>query len=234
MLTGPDHAAGIAGQLPELPAENILVEPAPRGTAPCLGLAAMRIRQRAGARRDGLAARRPRRARCGRLSARRCCASIETAREGYLVTVGIVPTSPETGFGYIERGELLATRHGLEVWRVARFTEKPPLETAQAYVASGEYYWNSGYLPGRWTRSSPSSRARCPRNMPRLQEVVAHCGRGARAGGLGRHQAGDHRRGHHGASAPRGGGALRHGLERHGQLGRALRYLAARRRRQRA
>lgn len=61
------------------------------------------------------------------------------AREGKLVTFGIVPTAPETGYGYIQRGAAVAT--GFDV---ARFVEKPALETAQAYLASGDYYWNSG------------------------------------------------------------------------------------------
>jgi mannose-1-phosphate guanylyltransferase / mannose-6-phosphate isomerase len=61
------------------------------------------------------------------------------AVDGYLVTFGIVPTSPETGFGYIERGEGLCSGN-----EVARFVEKPDLATAKGYVASGKYLWNSG------------------------------------------------------------------------------------------
>jgi mannose-1-phosphate guanylyltransferase len=175
VLTGPDHAAGIADELPELPADNIFVEPSPRGTAPCLGLAAMRIRRRAGAGvmvslhadhvvRDADAFRAA------------LCASIETAREGYLVTVGIVPTSPETGFGYIQRGALLAMRHGLEVRALARFAEKPPLETAQAYVASGEYFWNSGYFTWSLDTIIDAFSELLPAQHAALQEVAAHLG----------------------------------------------------------
>jgi mannose-1-phosphate guanylyltransferase/mannose-6-phosphate isomerase len=63
------------------------------------------------------------------------------AERGHLVTFGIKPSYPETGFGYIERGDALADSEG---FRVVRFTEKPSLETAQAMLASGRYYWNAG------------------------------------------------------------------------------------------
>jgi mannose-1-phosphate guanylyltransferase/mannose-6-phosphate isomerase len=65
----------------------------------------------------------------------------QLAREGYLATFGIKPAYPETGFGYIERGDALPGSPG---YKVARFTEKPSLEAAQAMLASGRYYWNSG------------------------------------------------------------------------------------------
>jgi len=67
--------------------------------------------------------------------------AIELAEQGLLVTFGIAPTYPETGFGYIERGDAIK---GSEGYRVARFTEKPSLETARSMIESGRYYWNSG------------------------------------------------------------------------------------------
>jgi mannose-1-phosphate guanylyltransferase len=149
VLTGPEHAAAIAAQLPELPAENILVEPTPRGTAPCLGLAAMRI----GRRHPGNSVMASLHAdhvitdeEAFRQSLITCVAA---ARKGYLVTVGIVPSGPETGFGYIERAEQLDAETGDSVFHVARFTEKPPLERAIQFVKSGRFYWNAGYFV--WT-----------------------------------------------------------------------------------
>jgi mannose-1-phosphate guanylyltransferase / mannose-6-phosphate isomerase len=65
--------------------------------------------------------------------------SVRLALEGYLVTFGIVPTAPETGFGYVELGESL-----LDGYKVAQFVEKPDFETAQRYLSSGDYLWNSG------------------------------------------------------------------------------------------
>ncbi|NGX21891.1 NTP transferase domain-containing protein, partial [Klebsiella quasipneumoniae] len=65
------------------------------------------------------------------------------ADEGHLVTFGIVPNAPETGYGYIQRGVAL-TDSAHTPYQVARFVEKPDRERAEAYLASGEYYWNSG------------------------------------------------------------------------------------------
>ncbi|MGI6380897.1 MAG: mannose-1-phosphate guanylyltransferase [Anaerolineae bacterium] len=149
ILTGPDHAPLIWAHLPELPNGNLFVEPSPRGTAPCLGLAAMRLRTThpgsdvmvslhadhviadADAFRRGLQA------------------AIATARQGHLVTVGIVPRQPETGFGYIERGAQIDPPTDPPAFAVARFVEKPPLEVAREFVAAGSYYWNAGYFA--WT-----------------------------------------------------------------------------------
>lgn len=66
--------------------------------------------------------------------------AVAYANEGKLVTFGIVATSPETGYGYIQRGDI----RGQEAYTVKRFVEKPDQETAQSYIDSGEYYWNSG------------------------------------------------------------------------------------------
>jgi mannose-1-phosphate guanylyltransferase len=76
-------------------------------------------------------------------------AAVATARQSYLVTVGIVPNHPSTGFGYIERNEPLERCGEMDVYRVSRFTEKPPLEQAQQFIESGRFYWNAGYFA--WT-----------------------------------------------------------------------------------
>ncbi len=67
----------------------------------------------------------------------------EVAQKGYLVTFGVEPSRPETGYGYIKAGKKLDVRD-LSAYEVARFTEKPDLETAKAYLAEGGYYWNAG------------------------------------------------------------------------------------------
>ncbi|MBI5642842.1 MAG: mannose-1-phosphate guanylyltransferase/mannose-6-phosphate isomerase [Deltaproteobacteria bacterium] len=72
-------------------------------------------------------------------------AAIEAAREGHLVTFGIVPTSPETGYGYIKAGAKAVSRiNGYSVKPVERFVEKPDIKRARKYLASGGYFWNSG------------------------------------------------------------------------------------------
>lgn len=150
ILTGPDHASDIAAQLPDLPRENIQIEPSPAGTAPCLGLAAIRLRRLSDsddAVMISLHADHVVRNEDGFRHA--LVAAVSAARRDYMVTIGIVPSYPETGFGYIERADLLGKHGEQPVYRVARFTEKPHLELAREFVSSGRFYWNTGYFT--WT-----------------------------------------------------------------------------------
>jgi mannose-1-phosphate guanylyltransferase len=138
VVTGAAHAAAVARQLPSLPEENLLVEPSPRDSCPAIGLAAVVI-----ARRDPLAvmgsyaADHLIRDQAGFEQAIR--AAVVGAREGKLMTVGITPTHPETGYGYLQ----CAGATG-DIRTVVEFKEKPPAEVAEAYVASGRYLWNAG------------------------------------------------------------------------------------------
>lgn len=149
ILTGPDHAALIQEHLPELPNANLMVEPSPRGTAPCLGLAAMRLRANQPGSDVMVSLHADHVIANAEAFRRGLLAAITAARTGRLVTVGIVPRSPETGFGYIERGEPLDLATTPPIYTVARFVEKPPLHQARAFVSSGRYYWNAGYFA--WT-----------------------------------------------------------------------------------
>lgn len=143
VVTGRNYADLAREQLPELPPENVIAEPSGRSTAPCVGLAAVHI-----LRRDPHAVMASLHAdhviRDAERFRRALLAASEVAQDDVLVTLGIQPTYPATGFGYIHRGEQVATLRGLPVFRVRRFVEKPPLPQAQAYLESGEYYWNSG------------------------------------------------------------------------------------------
>ena len=118
---------------------SFLLEPFGRNTAPAIALAAKMIEATEGA--DAvmlvLAADHLIADQVGFASA--VAEASKLAAQDYLVTFGIVPTAPETGFGYIERGESLESGN-----KVARFVEKPDLETAQGYLSSGKYLWNSG------------------------------------------------------------------------------------------
>ncbi len=118
---------------------GFLLEPFGRNTAPAIALAAKLIMETHG--EDGviliLAADRLITNEEGFSSA--VAEASTLAAEGFLVTFGIVPTSPETGFGYIELGESLGSGN-----KVSKFIEKPDLQTAKDYVSSGKYLWNSG------------------------------------------------------------------------------------------
>ncbi len=143
VVCGPAHAAGIARQLPQLPEANIIVEPSPRGSGPAIVLAAALIAQRdPNAIMGSFAADHDVTDQPGFLGAVR--AAIEAAKQDWLVTIGLTPTRPETGYGYIERSDTVVLESvGGTAYETLRFVEKPPLETAQEYVASGRFLWNA-------------------------------------------------------------------------------------------
>ncbi|HTQ59413.1 MAG TPA: mannose-1-phosphate guanylyltransferase [Candidatus Solibacter sp.] len=144
-VTNAEQAAAVKKQLPAAARKHVLTEPLGRNTAAAIGLAAIHIRH--AAKSDALMAVLPSDQFIADTEKyhRIVRAALEVAREpGCMVVLGIPPTRPETGFGYVERmGEALHSL-GFPVYAVRRFTEKPKLETAQEYIASGDYQWNAG------------------------------------------------------------------------------------------
>jgi mannose-1-phosphate guanylyltransferase len=144
IVTGQSHGSELIRQLPEIPRENIIIEPVGRNTAPCIGLAALHIKKKATDAvmlvlpSDHLIADEKRfREILG--------AAATMARRGdYLVTIGIRPTGPETGYGYIEQGREQAAIEGEKVYDVRSVREKPDLTQARALLAQGGFSWNSG------------------------------------------------------------------------------------------
>ncbi len=155
IVTGADQADATRSQLPGLPAQNIIAEPAPRDTAPCVALAAGIIRSRSQAR-DSQATMivmpadhviEPPEAFRATVEA---AVSVIDQDPAALVTFGIKPTHPETGYGYIERGTLLEkTAGGIPVYEVVQFREKPDRATAEAFLAAGTFAWNAGIFVWR-------------------------------------------------------------------------------------
>lgn len=145
VVTGTAHAVAVARQLPELPDENVLVEPSPKDSCGAIGLAAVLIARKdpqalMGAfSADHIVQNQQRFLECVR-------SAIEGAEQGRLVVFGITPTYPETGYGYIECGEVIGDG---PVRKVSRFKEKPTLEVATEYVNSGEFYWNASMFVWR-------------------------------------------------------------------------------------
>lgn len=152
VVCGPAHAAAIARQLPALPEGNLIVEPTPRGSGPAIVLAAALIhRLDPNAIMGSFAADHDVTDRSSFERAVRT--AIEAARDGWLVTIGLTPTRPETGYGYIERSDTEVARIGDSVaYQSVRFVEKPALETARSYVESGRFVWNASMFI--WTCSS--------------------------------------------------------------------------------
>ncbi|MBB5234815.1 mannose-1-phosphate guanylyltransferase [Deinococcus budaensis] len=148
VVTASDHRTQVLEHLPELPLENLLVEPVPRDTAAAILYAALTI-----AREDPLAVMgvfpadhriQDQAAFTGVLAQ----AVQHAAAQDHLVTLGIAPQFPATGYGYIERGEIFPETAG-KMYAVRRFTEKPDAETAAEFLATGRYLWNSGMFVWR-------------------------------------------------------------------------------------
>lgn len=144
IVTQVEDARVIKKILPEISASNIIVEPYRRNTASAIGLSAVYIRDRfPGAAMAIFPSDHVIRDKKRFLAAIRLGA-LWARKEKALVTLGIKPTRPETGYGYIERGKKIAERNGLAVHRVKRFVEKPDLERAKKFMASAGYLWNAG------------------------------------------------------------------------------------------
>ena len=140
VVTGIEHMETVMDQLPWIRRENLLLEPVGRNTAPCIAWAAAVLRERGG--NDSLMVVVPSDHIVDSPEGFR--RTIENAavpaEAGYLVTIGVVPESPSTAYGYIERGEVVSDG----VFRVSSFREKPDAGTAEGYVAEGGYFWNAG------------------------------------------------------------------------------------------
>jgi mannose-1-phosphate guanylyltransferase len=164
-------------RLPQIPRAQIVAEPASRNTAPTLGVAAHEI-----LRRDpqGMMVVMPadhvitRPAEFLRVLRAGCAIGEETGRS---VVIGLKPTRPDTGFGYVRVGARETRLAGQGIYRVEKFTEKPPLAVARRYVASGRYLWNGGMFI--WRASTLLENF--ARHQPRMADQLAHL---AAAGGV--------------------------------------------------
>ncbi|NEP60910.1 MAG: NTP transferase domain-containing protein [Symploca sp. SIO2G7] len=145
VITASYLAEEVKRQLPELPEKNILVEPQGRDTAPAVAWATLEVSKRHGD--DAIACFFP--ADHYIIDEPKFRATILAAAElaqsqGAIATLGIQPTFPSTGYGYIEQGDGAGQYGELVAYRVSRFTEKPELSVAKEFLASGRYSWNSG------------------------------------------------------------------------------------------
>jgi mannose-1-phosphate guanylyltransferase len=175
VVTLAEHASILMEQVLELPAENFILEPEGRGTAPAIGLAAIHLLDH-----DPEACMAILTADHFITGTARFCQVLATAErvaaDGSLVTLGIQPSSPSTGFGYIHHGSALGEENEFPFYTVERFTEKPDLATARQMIDSGEYSWNSGMFVWQVTRILQEFERQMPDFYSQLMEVKAALG----------------------------------------------------------
>ncbi len=152
VVTNKLHKEQLERQTPQIPSVNIIAEPVGKDTAPCIGLAATIIKKIA-----------PNSIMVVMTAdhviepASSFTKIIETAvnivsKNNSLLTVGIKPTEPSTSYGYIRRGKQVLKENGFHIYEVASFKEKPVKTTAQNFINTGEYYWNSGIFVWQTSR----------------------------------------------------------------------------------
>lgn len=171
VVTVEEQAREMMQQEPDIPAENYILEPAPRGTASVVGLAAMTLKKR-----DPQAS-------IAVLSSDHFIrnvdlfhyllkASFDVAADDYLVVLGITPTTPSTAYGYIQQGQALAGEYKYPTYQVKSFKEKPNEQTAQQLLRSGDHSWNGGMFIWR----ADVILREIQRQMPELHSALERIG----------------------------------------------------------
>lgn len=170
VVTSAEYAGKVQEQLPDIPREQILLEPVARNTAPCIAYACRKI---AAHHPEANVVVTPADAlvkETARFTSVIGKALAFTADSPAIVTVGIVPTRPETGYGYINAP---GYRHGCVV-KVAQFKEKPDVETAKKYLSSGDYVWNAGIFVWNVGTINSELRTHAPQIMSVMDSLEPH------------------------------------------------------------
>ena len=159
IVTEISQAEAVRALLPDLPEARLIVEPLGRNTAPCIGLAALILAEidpsaiMAVLPADHFISQVP-------SFQETLLDAARAARSGdFLITLGITPTFPETGYGYLERGGKVMEVGGHQVWEVKAFHEKPDRIRAEAMLKTGRFFWNSGMFV--WTVSAILGQMSC-------------------------------------------------------------------------
>jgi len=170
VVTVAEQAEALQEQCPEIPAENYLIEPMPRGTASVVGLAAIALQQR-----DSQAV-------MAVLTAdhifqnedhfrKLLLSAYDAAQMEHMVTLGIAPTFPSTGYGYIHQGEWIEAQRGMDVYQVQRFVEKPDEGSARQMIESGDHAWNSGMFVWQVKRIMEEFERQMPELTSKLNDI---------------------------------------------------------------
>lgn len=168
VVTNGLYAELIKAQIPHLPHENIIIEPVGRNTAPCIGLASIIIEERfPDSTMIVLPSDHIIENEEGFIKILQAGVEVAQDRKS-LVTLGIKPVYPETGYGYIESTDQKQVVNALDVYRVNKFVEKPDQSTAEAYLRAGNYYWNSGIFVWK----TEVIRRYIQRLMPEMHDIL--------------------------------------------------------------
>jgi mannose-1-phosphate guanylyltransferase len=176
-VTNAEQQSAVRKQLPKGSRKRVLVEPVGRNTAAAIALAAFHIQHLA--KGEALMAVLPADHYIAQTRKYQeiVAAALNAAREpGRMVVLGIPPTRPETGFGYIERMEPAIRENGVAVYPVRRFAEKPALEKAKEYLASGDYQWNAGMFFWRVSTILGELKEHLPQTFDVFQKLASHIG----------------------------------------------------------
>ncbi len=175
VVTSAPQAEVFREQCPDIPLENYVIEPEGRDTAAAIGLSAVAIKKRAPQATMAVLTADHFIEREGRfLHVLR--AAQEVAEEGYLVTLGIHPTFPSTGFGYIQQGSYLGTYENMVVFQAVSFKEKPDLRTAQHFLETEDHSWNAGMFIWQVDRILGEIEQQMPKLHKALQAISAAWG----------------------------------------------------------
>ena len=173
VVTGSGLAGRVKEQVPAVPNSNVILEPVGRNTAPCVGLAAFLLVARDP---DAVMAIMPSDhviRHAAKFRSLLKAAGELAAKEDVLITLGLKPSRPETGYGYVEFGKALGKSQGLAFHSVRRFTEKPNLATAKRYLKTGRHFWNSGMFVWRASVVLEAIKRFLPETYKKLERIAA-------------------------------------------------------------
>ena len=173
VITNARHVDPVREQLPNVPHQNIIGEPTGRDSAPAIGLMAALLEKLAGPDTVMVVLPADHVILNPDLFRRTLLTAADAARAGYLVTVGITPKGPDTGFGYIQSGAQVDIEAGeIPVLSVKQFREKPKKEVAERYLAEGGYYWNAGMFIAKVSRLRDLFKTHVPQMEPGFAKIV--------------------------------------------------------------
>jgi len=171
VVTTAEQATALQAQTPDIPQENFLLEPMPRGTAAVVALATAALQARTPDAVMAILTADHFIADEGRFR-QLLTAAYQVARSGYLATLGITPTYPATGYGYIQAGASLGRFETIPAFKAVRFKEKPSEEAARTMLSGGDHTWNSGMFIWQVKDISAEFARQMPDLHNRLREIA--------------------------------------------------------------